>query len=125
MSYQYKRADTYVVVCDICGSFSWMSNRHWREMPQRVGNQPVHLCPTCRPTAVWCAEHQQYHLPDVLHRRPCADCGGLFTSVVREQFTRCPACRRSLEAPSTVVPEPSRHLTLIQRLFALRNHQHR
>jgi hypothetical protein len=94
MSYQFKRADVQVVVCDICGDFSWVSNRDWREMPQRTGEQPIHLCRACQRVAVWCPAHQQYHLPDVFHRRACVDCGGLFTSVVRDAITRCPSCRR-------------------------------
>lgn len=122
MSYQYKRADTRVVVCDLCGNFSWVSNRNWREMPQRADNQPVHLCPACHPVAIWCPTHQQYHLPDVFHRRACVDCGGLFTSIVREQITRCPACRRSVGAypASALTAESERSRSFVQKLLSLR-----
>jgi len=95
MSYQYKRAGVCVVVCDICGDFSGIGDRHWHEMPQRSSERSIHLCPTCRRGAVWCPAHQQYHRPEVFHRRPCVDCGGLFTSIVRDEVVRCRSCRRA------------------------------
>jgi hypothetical protein len=95
MSYQMRPSGVQVVMCDLCGDFSGIGNRDWREMPHRVSDQPTHLCRACRHQGVWCSVHQTYHRPDAFHRHKCVDCGGLFTSVVREQQTRCPSCRRS------------------------------
>ena len=122
MSYQYKRVDIRVVVCDTCGGFSWMSDRRWRRMPHDSGAAPIHLCQTCQRHALWCQAHQQYHLPEVFHRQACSDCGGLFTSVVRDTLTRCPSCRRVVGAdtPQTVLPSSDRPRSLIQKLFAPR-----
>jgi len=127
MSYQYKRADVCVVVCDICGDFSWVSDRHWRTMPESAPEQPIHLCQMCQNVALWCSAHQQYHLPEALHRCACVDCGGLFTSVVAHAITRCPSCRRTASAslppppPPTVKPAPS----FIRKLFSVRSTHHR
>src|SRR4026208_1296522 len=63
MSYQYKRADVCVVVCNICGDFSWVGDNRWRTMPESTSEQPIHLCKTCQCAALWCSAHQQYHLP--------------------------------------------------------------
>ena len=121
MSYQYKRADVCVVVCNICGDFSWVGDRHWRKMPESTSEQPIHLCLTCQNVALWCSAHQQYHLPAALHRCACADCGGLFTSVMADAITRCPSCRRvaggSLPPPTqpNVKPAPS----FFHKLFAV------
>ncbi|MFL5802558.1 MAG: hypothetical protein ACJ8CR_12565 [Roseiflexaceae bacterium] len=122
MSYEYKRPDVQVVVCDLCGDFSWISDRHWREMPQRTGEQPIHLCQICQRVAVWCPAHQQYHLLDAFHRRGCVDCGGLFTSVVRDQITRCPSCRRAAgdQPAQPAQREIGRRRSLVQLLFAPR-----
>jgi uncharacterized protein with PIN domain len=122
MSYQYKRADVRVVVCDMCGDFSWIGDRHWREMPERSGEQPIHLCRACQHVALWCSAHQEYHRPDMFHRRACVDCGGLFTSIVREALTRCPACRRAV-SDTTARPAPQsveQPRSLIQMLFSSR-----
>src|SRR5947208_13294388 len=105
MSYQFKRPTVQVVVCDICDDFSWVGDRRWRTMPQSTIEKPIHLCRTCESVAVWCAVHQQYHLPDVFHRRACINCGGLFTSVVRDEITRCPSCRRAAgDYPARTAP---------------------
>jgi len=127
MSFQYKRADVRVVVCDICDNFSWVSDNRWRTMPQSTSEKPIHLCKMCRCVALWCSAHQQYHLPNALHRCACADCGGLFTSVMAAAITRCPACHRSASAsvpaltPPLVKPAPS----FIHRLFSVRSSHRR
>ena len=120
MSYQYKRADIYVVVCDACGEFSWVSDRRWRAMPQGSESAPIHLCQACQPQALWCQAHQQYHLPEVLHRHACSDCGGLFTSAARDQLTSYPSCRRAAgaAAPPAAWPSGERRRSLLDRLFA-------
>jgi uncharacterized protein YlaI len=122
MSYQYKRADVQVVVCDICDDFSWIGDRHWRAMPQSNAACPIHLCPKCQRAAKWCPAHQQYHLADTFHRRACIDCGGLFTSIVRDAITRCPACRRAAgDGPtSNPLPAQERPRSFIRQLFSLR-----
>jgi hypothetical protein len=121
MSYQYKRADVRVVVCDICGDFSWMSDNRWRTMPKSTSEQPIHLCKMCQCVALWCSEHQQYHLPEALHRCACVDCGGLFTSVVTAAITRCPSCRRMAGAslPPAVQPNMKPAPSFIHKLFSL------
>jgi hypothetical protein len=126
MSYQYKRADVCVVVCDICGSFSWCSDRHWREMPKGT-SKPIHLCQACQPLAVWCESHQAYHLPDAFHRCACADCGGLFTSIVGRGLTRCPSCHRAAgdQPLQGVPPQMDRRRSFRQMLFAPRTSQHK
>ena len=126
MSYQYKRADVYVVVCDICSDFSYIGDQHWRMMPQGSAEHPIHLCATCQRVALWCPTHAQYHLPDTLHRRACVDCGGLFTSIVRDAIIRCPACRRNT-GDYAADPAPSnreRPRSLMQQLFSFRNNHH-
>lgn len=100
MSFEYKRSDCRVVVCDICSKCSYVGDRQWRLMPHQNAEQPIHLCPECRLVAIYCAAHQQYHLPQTMHRHACADCGGLFTSVVRDRITQCPGCRRAAGQPS-------------------------
>jgi hypothetical protein len=127
MSYQTRPSGDHVVACDLCGDFSGIYNRDWREMPQRIGGQPAHLCRACRRMAIWCQTHQQYHQPDVFHRRGCADCGGLFTSIVREQITRCPSCRRAAgERSALPAPQPAEQPRSLARLLvALRMGQRR
>jgi hypothetical protein len=122
MSYDSKRGDVRVVICDICGDFSWIGDRHWREMPQHTSEQPIHLCLACRPVAVWCPAHQQYHLPDTFHRHACVDCGGLFTSVVRDALTRCPSCRRAVgDVPAQPMPRgQTRPRSFVDLLFSPR-----
>jgi protein-arginine kinase activator protein McsA len=119
MSYQYKRADICVVVCDTCGDFSWVSDNRWHEMPHGSSAAPIHLCQACRRHALWCSAHQQYHLPDTFHRQHCRDCGGLFTSVARDRLTRCPSCRRAAgEDPAPIArPVSSPPRSLLQRLL--------
>jgi hypothetical protein len=108
MSYQLLQNHIKVVVCDICNDFSGMGDRAWRRMRYDAHNQPIHLCSKCRSKAVWCAAHQQYHLKDSQHRRPCVVCGGLFTSYVRQEIEHCPQCRRDLPAPAqTPIRQPS------------------
>jgi hypothetical protein len=121
MSYQYKRADICVVVCDVCGEFSWVSDRHWRKMPESTTEQPIHLCQACQNVALWCPAHQQYHLPEALHRCACVDCGGLFTSVVAQGIMRCPSCRRLAgnNVPPAAQPSAKPAPSFIHRLFAL------
>lgn len=95
MSYQSTQHNTRVIVCDICQASGPATDHRWRPTRHSTTERPMHLCPSCWRVAVWCPAHQAYHLPDAFHRRACADCGGLFTSVVREEITRCPACRRA------------------------------
>lgn len=122
MSYQYKRPDTQVVVCDACSDFSWVSDPQWRPTQQSSAEHPLHLCPKCWHVAIWCLAHQQYHLPDVFHRRACVDCGGLFTSVVRDAIIRCPSCRRLAgDLPTQPPPvEPKRAGSFVRQLFSFR-----
>jgi hypothetical protein len=126
MSYQYKRPDACVVVCDICGDFSWNSDPNWRAMPGGTST-PIHLCQVCRPFAIWCEAHRQYHLPDAFHRQPCVDCGGLFTSTVSHMLTRCPACRRAAGEQPVLAPPPHirRPRSFRQMLFGLRTSHHK
>jgi hypothetical protein len=121
MSLQYKRADVRVVVCDICSDFSWVGDSRWRTMPHSTTEHPIHLCKICQCIALWCPAHQEYHLPDAFHRCNCADCGGLFTSVVSRGITRCPSCQRLAgdSLPPPVQPQTKPALSLIHRLFAL------
>jgi hypothetical protein len=120
MSYQYKRGNVCVVVCNICSDFSWVGDPQWRKMAHGTEEQPIHLCRACRGVALWCSTHQQYHLPKAFHRCACVDCGGLFTSVVAEAITRCPSCRRAAD-DSVPPPQPSAKPapSLLHRLFAL------
>lgn len=94
MSYQSYRHYT-VVVCDICRARGAAGDRDWREMGQNGVGEPIHLCPHCRPSAVWCEVHQCYHRPEDNHRQACATCGGLFTSMVKAQRVQCPSCQRA------------------------------
>jgi hypothetical protein len=121
MSYQYKRADVCVVVCNICSDFSWVGDPQWRKMAQSTDAQPIHLCKACRRVALWCPAHLQYHLPEALHRCACADCGGLFTSVVADAITRCPSCRRTAgnNVPPTTQPTTKPAPSFFDRLFSL------
>jgi hypothetical protein len=120
MSFQYKRADVCVVVCDICADFSWVGDSRWRTMPHSTSERPIHLCKRCQCIALWCPEHDQYHLPEAFHRCHCIDCGGLFTSVVSRAITRCPSCRRLAgdDLPPPVQPQAKPSLSLFHRLFA-------
>jgi hypothetical protein len=122
MSYQYKRADVVVVVCDVCGDFSWIGDRHWRVAPHSTIDQPIHLCKSCQRLAMWCPAHQQYHRPDAFHRCACVDCGGLFTSTVRDEIIRCPSCRRVMgDNPVRTAPvDIERPRSLVQMLFSPR-----
>ena len=121
MSYQYKRADVCVVVCNICSDFSWVGDSRWRTMPQSTSEQPIHLCKKCQCVALWCSAHQQYHLPHIFHRCACIDCGGLFTSVVADAITRCPSCRRiaAPSVPSTNPPSLKPAPSFLHKLFSL------
>ena len=125
MSYQYKRNDIRVIVCDVCGDFSSPGDHRWQPTAQSTVERPIHICPACRRVALWCPAHQQYHLPNSFHRHACADCGGLFTSVVRDALTRCPACRRAAaEIPRpSAPPRNERPRSWVQSLFAPRNGQ--
>jgi len=126
MSYRYPRPDVQVVACDICNAFSWVGDPQWRPMQHSTIEKPIHLCRTCRNTATWCNTHQQYHLQHTAHRRPCVDCGGLFTSIVQDGITRCPSCRRAAgDQPAPVAaPRLDRPRSFLQRLFSqgLRGH---
>jgi hypothetical protein len=119
MSYQLLNNHITIVVCDICGEFSAMGDRDWCRMRYDAQDQPIHLCRKCRPSAVWCAAHQQYHLESSQHRRPCVVCGGLFTSFVSQQIEHCPQCRRNLPAPPQA---PARRPALLASLRALLSH---
>jgi hypothetical protein len=99
MSYQLLQNHITIVVCDICGEFGAKGDRDWSKMRYDAHEEPIHLCYKCRASAVWCAAHQQYHLEDSQHRRPCADCGGLFTSYVRHNVEHCPTCQRNQPVP--------------------------
>ncbi|MDW8214843.1 MAG: hypothetical protein RMJ55_14895, partial [Roseiflexaceae bacterium] len=83
-----------VVVCDCCGSIGAIGDRDWRQVRGSGIEDAMHLCQACRRRAVWCEVHQTYHLPETLHRRPCAACGGLFTAQVAWGLEFCPSCRR-------------------------------
>ncbi|KAB8142622.1 hypothetical protein F8S13_13785 [Chloroflexia bacterium SDU3-3] len=104
MSYQHKSYG-WVVVCNVCNEFGPIGDRYLRRMEGGTDEDPIHLCAKCASIAMWCDAHQTYHLPDSLHRHACADCGGLFTSVVSEQIYRCPSCQRS-HAPEAPAPRP-------------------
>jgi hypothetical protein len=121
MSFQYKRADVRVVVCDICDDFSWAGDSRWRTMPHSTSEHPIHLCKICQCVALWCSAHQQYHLPNALHRCGCADCGGLFTSVVADAITRCPSCYRAagITLPPPAQPATKPAASFIHKLFSL------
>ena len=122
MSYQYKRPDAQVVVCDACNDTSWMSDPQWRPTSQSSAERPLHLCPKCRHVAIWCSAHQQYHMPDAFHRRACVDCEGLFTSVVRDGIVRCPSCRRLAGELPTQPPalEQKRPRSFVRQFFSFR-----
>lgn len=122
MSLECKRGEPRLVICDSCGDYSWCGDHSWRLMPHSTVERLIHLCPACRPGAVWCAAHQQYHRPDALHRHACADCGGLFTSAARDAISRCPSCRRAAgDRPAPPQPRAARPVrSLAQRLSALR-----
>ncbi|MDQ2997163.1 MAG: hypothetical protein M3R61_08940, partial [Chloroflexota bacterium] len=106
---------------------SWVGDSRWRTMPQSTSEQPIHLCKMCQCVALWCSAHTQYHLPNALHRCACADCGGLFTSVVADAIIRCPSCHRtagaSLPPPTqpTMKPAPS----FIHKLFSVGSNHRR
>lgn len=131
MSYQERFDHVDVVVCDICGRCGAIGNRDWREMRQDEHGAAIHLCRTCRRSALWCAAHEQYHLAESLHRRPCIVCGGLFTSKVGQNIEHCPQCRRTLSLPPARTPNRSGAdlvaslLTLVVRqLEAVKMHRH-
>ncbi|HNP85643.1 MAG: hypothetical protein JST60_18260 [Chloroflexi bacterium SZAS-1] len=127
MSYQYKRKDTLVTACDLCHDFSWVGDRRWRAMPHSTAEDPIHLCQACQRVALWCDAHRQYHFPESFHRHACADCGGLFTSVVRNALMRCPACRRAAgEGGVAAPPAPAKQVrSWVQLLFPPRDNQRR
>jgi hypothetical protein len=118
VSYQKRYNFPRVVVCDICDSFSAVGDWNWRKMRYDQNNKPIHLCPQCRPAAIWCEAHQQYHLANTLHRRPCVACGGLFTVPVEKPIAHCPQCRRSLPEPVEQTPQ-SRWPNISAALHAL------
>jgi len=117
MSYQGERLYERVVVCDICGSWGAIGDLDWRKMRHSTYEHPIHLCRKCRPHAIWCVAHQQYHLADSLHRRPCVACGGLFTAQVGQQIEHCPQCRRGLPA-SAARPTQNQPLGFLASLQA-------
>ena len=116
MSYQLLHNHITIVACDVCGKFGAKGDRDWCKMRYDAQGEPIHLCYKCRASAVWCAAHQQYHLEDSQHRRPCVVCGGLFTSFVRQNIEHCPQCRRLLPEPP---PAPARQLNILASLRAL------
>lgn len=92
------------VACDLCGATSRAGDTRFRLMRRDTAGKSHHLCPNCRVWAEWCEAHQQYHRPDDLHRRACANCGGLFTSRVRLHIAHCPGCLRA------IAPQPAAHV---------------
>jgi hypothetical protein len=131
VSYQECAHHIDAVVCDICGRCGAIGNRDWREMRQDDHGAPIHLCRICRRSAVWCAAHSQYHLPESLHRRPCIVCGGLFTSKVGQNIEHCRQCRRALLLPPAHTPDrPGSHLLawllalLVRRPEGAKTHRH-
>ncbi|NWG20111.1 MAG: hypothetical protein HXY39_07250 [Chloroflexi bacterium] len=119
MSYQERAQYGPVVVCDCCGTFGAIGDRDWRQMRGSGADDAVHLCPGCRRRAVWCEVHQQYHLPESLHRRACVTCGGLFTARVELGLEHCPACRRELGVVlPPVTPPPVRRTTGLRLLMS-------
>ena len=107
VSLKSKELYGWVVVCDLCASVGALCERDWREMGRDEHGQPMHLCRSCRKTAVWCATHHCYHRPDDNHRRACAACGGLFTALVSQRHERCLSCRRGTPAPAYAPDRPS------------------
>lgn len=103
MSYQERYPCGPVVICDCCGSIGAIGDRDWRQVRGSGVDDAMHLCRACQRRAVWCEVHQTYHLPETLHRRPCVDCGGLFTAQVASNLEHCPSCRRER---GIVVPIP-------------------
>ena len=122
MSIQLRNNLYHVVVCDICGDFSYVGDRNLRQMPMHGADGSLHLCRACRTNALWCAAHGAYHPADTMHRQPCVDCGGLFTSVVKAQLSHCPACRRTHAAQPVVQPAsaPTPARSWLELLFAPR-----
>jgi hypothetical protein len=104
VSYQVHRRYGDVVVCDSCSRLGAIGDHDWHEMRQDSQGQAIHLCRACRRVSIWCEVHGQYHLPESLHRRPCAECGGLFTSQVTKRIEHCPQCRRLLPALPAAKP---------------------
>jgi hypothetical protein len=91
----FQSRGTYdVVACDVCSTIGAVGDRRFRVMRRDATGATHHLCSTCRVWAEWCDTHQSYHMPDDLHRHACADCGGLFTSRVRQHLLHCPSCLR-------------------------------
>lgn len=105
MSFQ-SRGNYDVVVCDVCRTVGAVGDNRFRLMRRDDAGTSHHLCASCRTWAEWCPTHQQYHLPDDLHRCACNDCGGLYTSRVRDQIARCPSCQRSFAPPKPVAAAP-------------------
>jgi protein-arginine kinase activator protein McsA len=108
---------TYVVCCDYCGTYNAIGLRDFHEMPHQIMGAVTHLCPKCYPTVRWCHTHLQYHKPTDLHRQPCVDCGGLFTSTVQHHLLRCPSCRRAAGEQMIPTPKPRTAKTFFQQWF--------
>jgi hypothetical protein len=97
----FQSRGTYdVVACDACNTVGAVGDRRFRVMRRDAAGATHHLCDSCRVWAEWCDTHQRFHMPNDLHRRACADCGGLFTSRVRQRIRHCPSCLRQ-HAPAT------------------------
>lgn len=95
MSFQ-SRGTYDVIMCDVCKAVSAVGDTRMRLVRRDASGTSHHLCPDCRVWAEWCEAHQQYHRPDDLHRKPCAECGGLYTSRVSQHIEHCPSCLRAL-----------------------------
>jgi len=104
VSLKTKELYGWVVVCDLCQSVGALCERDWREMGRDEHGQPLHLCRSCRKTAVWCEYHHRYHQPGDNHRRACAECGGLFTARVDQHIEHCPSCRRAMPVAAPTRP---------------------
>lgn len=109
MSYQERARHGTIVACDCCQRFGAIGDRDWRQVRGDSAANALHLCRVCQKQAIWCETHQTYHLPEILHRKPCTACGGLFTAQVALQFDHCPSCRRTLGiAVATQTAQPAR-----------------
>ncbi len=108
MSYQEREPYGSVVVCDCCQSIGAIGDRDWRQVRGSGADDAMHLCRACRRRAMWCEVHQTYHLPETFHRRPCVDCGGLFTAQMSWNLEYCPSCRRERGVIISIPAQASR-----------------
>ncbi|MDZ4717007.1 MAG: hypothetical protein SH847_00935 [Roseiflexaceae bacterium] len=121
MSYHITATYT-LVVCDLCGVRGPAGHRDWRRMRDDAQDAPIHLCPHCRPRALWCEIHSRYHRPDGQHRCTCVGCGGLFTTNVRSQIVYCPSCLRE-QANASQTHHQLPYRGFVSRLYAMVRHR--